>query len=99
MPVGVLLLMLLDDRLQVDPDVAVQTFHVKRQTVIQAVHRLRLDGFEIVTIPGPPLWTRWYRLAETNVGEGMRSLVEVGVDVFWAGDNPGENLGITIEGG
>jgi len=64
---------MVDDPLgRVDVEVAWEALGIARQTVIQAVCRLRRDGWRIETIPRPHAFYRarvkWYRLDERDAG-------------------------------
>lgn len=82
-PLDVLGLMLWQDDLSIDPDRAAQAFGVLRQTIIQAVCRLRRDGLRVWTHPDPPRRVVWYQLDGLEVPRAMEKLLEVGYD---AGD-------------
>ena len=71
-PPAVLVVMASDPEGRVEVDTAFEAFGVARQTVIQAVCRLRKDGWRIETIPAPHAYYRarvkWYKLDERDAG-------------------------------
>lgn len=71
-PPAVLVVMAQDPEGLVEVETAYQAFGIARQTVIQAVCRLRKDGWRIETIPPPHAFYRarvkYYKLDERDAG-------------------------------